>query len=372
MIARRRLPAAGWILVLAACLSPLSSAEACSVFCLSADDGAVCGKNLDWDDPLPALVAVNVRGVEKSILPWRGWWPDTTPREPVTWTSRHGSVTFTLYGRDFIAGGMNEAGLIVEEASLASVYPPDDGRPGVSGAQWMQYQLDNFATVDEVLEHLDDLRPDGEGMHHLIADSRGRCAVIEYLDGSPTVLRGGDLPVPAITNTACRKALDQLPLDKAFGGDADIAASDDSYGRFARMAAMMRDLRTGGGADPAADAFGILDAVTVADTRRGVVYDARSLRVSWRTAADPRVRRLDFADLDFTAGAPVLAVDVESGDPGDVSGELRVLTPELNRAQGDRLRPSGGDPRSAAELGSRGLTFAGALDMIARHPWPGR
>lgn len=46
-------------------------------------------------------------------------------------------------------------------------------RPGISCTQWMQYQLDNHATVEDVIEHLDDLRPDGEGWHYLIADSTG-------------------------------------------------------------------------------------------------------------------------------------------------------------------------------------------------------
>jgi penicillin V acylase-like amidase (Ntn superfamily) len=143
---------------------------ACSIFSFSTDSGVVYGQNLDWHTPFPGQVIVNKRGIEKGLLPWKGSWPAPADSGTVTWVSRYGSVSFTCYGRDFIEGGMNEAGLMIDQASLSAVYPPDDGRPGISCPQWMQYQLDNFGTVDEVLEHLDELKPDGEGWHYLIAD----------------------------------------------------------------------------------------------------------------------------------------------------------------------------------------------------------
>ncbi|UCD77383.1 MAG: hypothetical protein JSW26_18430, partial [Desulfobacterales bacterium] len=120
---------------------------ACTIFSLSRGAEAVYGQNLDWYDPLPGLVVVNPRGIRKTILDWDGSWPAAGERGPVAWVSRYGSVTFTCYGRDFIEGGMNEAGLMVDETNLTAVYPPEDDRPGVSCTQWMQYQLDNYATV---------------------------------------------------------------------------------------------------------------------------------------------------------------------------------------------------------------------------------
>ncbi|MEJ2722456.1 MAG: linear amide C-N hydrolase, partial [bacterium] len=132
---------------------PPKPCEACSVFSLSSGGETVLGQNLDYEY-FPAWVVVNTPGVTKSILPWKGHWPYPGKRETVSWVSRYGSVTFTCYGRDFIEGGMNEAGLMVDQANLAADYPPDDGRPGVSCPQWMQYQLDNFATVDDVLAHV--------------------------------------------------------------------------------------------------------------------------------------------------------------------------------------------------------------------------
>ena len=52
----------------------------------------------------------------------------------------------------FPLGGMNEKGLVVEIMWLdSSEYPKPDGKPSVNELQWIQYQLDNFATVNDVL-----------------------------------------------------------------------------------------------------------------------------------------------------------------------------------------------------------------------------
>jgi choloylglycine hydrolase len=54
---------------------------------------------------------------------------------------------------------MNEAGLVVEIMWLKeSEYPPPDEHPTVNELQWVQYQLDNFATVTEVAANAERLR----------------------------------------------------------------------------------------------------------------------------------------------------------------------------------------------------------------------
>jgi choloylglycine hydrolase len=331
---------------------PLPSA-ACSLFSFSSGGGMVYGRNLDWHDPFPGNLVVNKRGISKSILPWKGWRPVPYDGDAVTWTARYGSVTFTCYGRDFIDGGMNEAGLVVAEASLTAVYPPDDGRPGVSCAQWMQYQLDNFGTVAEVISHIEDLRPDGEGWHYLIADADGGCAVIEYPDGSPEIYTAGKVRVCAATNTSHEQALSHIHMDAAFGGDLDIATGSDSYGRFVRIAALLRDYDPAADGSPVQYAFRVLDEVSSDLTIRSMVYDASRLRVLYKTAGNPQVRWLDFEDLDFSAGTPVRVVDLDLGGPGDVHGLLEDYTVEGNRAIVRAVRGPGSDE---------------AIDLIAEHP----
>ncbi len=345
--------------------------RACSVFSLSTDDGTVYGQNLDWHKPFPGYVLVNRQGPVKSVVPWKGSWPD--PRDPGVrrWISRYGSVTFTCYGRNFIEGGMNEAGLMIDETNLRAVYPPEDHRPGISCAQWMQYQLDRYATVYEVLTHLDELRPDGEGWHYLVADSTGACAIIEYLDGRPRVFKGDGVPVCALTNTTYEQALSHIPMDKAFGGDIDIASGDDSYGRFVRMAAMLMDYDPDwdGGSD--SYAFRILDSVRCDETLRSVVYDSRRKRVLWKTPGNPQIRWLDLDSIDFTmrAGFMVEFVDVEAGS-ADVSPLLADLYWEENwRLINGVLGSAREDSSVIEELGRRGLTVDRAFDLIAGRPY---
>jgi choloylglycine hydrolase len=248
---------------------------------------------------------------------------------------------------------MNEAGLVIDETNLSAVYPPDDGRPGVSCAQWMQYQLDNYATVEEVLQHLDDLRPDGEGWHYLLADSTGTSAVIEYLDGKPAVLSGESLEVPALTNTTYRQAYSHIAMDAAFGGEIDIAAGTDSYARFVRMAALMRDFDKSANTRDVDYAFHILDEVSCDDTIRSVVYDARNRVVYWKTPENPAVRQLAFDSLDVSNDAPVLVIDVEQGSGGDVSRLLTGYTFESNLA---------------IVTATKGPAADHVLSMIAEHP----
>jgi choloylglycine hydrolase len=371
MTEERNTSTASDIIVSILCIIFLTPAlsRACSVFSLSTERAVVYGQNLDWHTPFPGQVVVNKRGIGKMILPWKGSWPAPADSGVVTWVSRYGSVTFTCYGRDFIEGGMNEAGLMIDETNLTAIYPPDDARPGVSCPQWMQYQLDNFAGVDEVLEHIDDLRPDGEGWHYLIADSSGACAVVEYLSGQPTIYTGNDIEICALTNTTYGQALTHIPLDAAFGGEIDIAAGSDSYGRFVRMAALLRDYvpeRDGSAYDYA---FHILEEVSCDETLRSVVYDSGLRRVLWTSQDNTSVRWLDLRTLDLSGDTPTQVLDVEVGGAGDVSSLLGDYTVEGNRALVTAVLGTAIDDSTViAELGRRGLTLDSALEMIAKHP----
>lgn len=171
---RRSLPAAvlAFLTLVAAVPAP-----ACTTFCLRDDGRIVFGKNYDWavDD---GLLIVNKRGVARTA--------DVVgdPR-PASWVSRYGSVTFNQYGRDFPMGGMNEKGLTIELMWLDGTrYPQADARPSVDVLQWIQYQLDNHATVAEVLKADKSVRIVGSApLHYLVADRQGQVATVEFLDG---------------------------------------------------------------------------------------------------------------------------------------------------------------------------------------------
>src|SRR4051812_31849081 len=115
----------------------------CTAFLLTTANGPLVGKCYDWHMG-QGMVLVNKRGLAKRALPLA---PGDRPAE---WVSRHASVTFNQYGRELPNAGMNDAGLVVEILWLdSSAFPPPDARPTVNELQWIQYQLDNHATVAE-------------------------------------------------------------------------------------------------------------------------------------------------------------------------------------------------------------------------------
>lgn len=53
-------------------------------------------------------------------------------------------------------GGINEKGLAVEMLRLDyTEYKLDSNLPVLNELEWIQYQLDNYSKVAEVLQHLD-------------------------------------------------------------------------------------------------------------------------------------------------------------------------------------------------------------------------
>jgi len=89
------------------------SARPCTTFVLKDKAGRVFfGRNFDFPGG-PGHIHVNLRGARKSSL--------ATPGEkPLTWTARYGSISFNQNGREFPYGGINEAGLVVEQMGLTS------------------------------------------------------------------------------------------------------------------------------------------------------------------------------------------------------------------------------------------------------------
>lgn len=99
----------------------------------------------------------------------------------VEWISKFGSITFNQYGKEHPMGGMNEVGLVVEVMWLSgSRYPNADSRPALGELPWVQYQLDNFSTVKEVIDSDSSIRisTDSQPLHFLVCDRSGEAATI--------------------------------------------------------------------------------------------------------------------------------------------------------------------------------------------------
>ena len=176
----------------------LQSVTACTTFFIAKNGQLAFGRNYDWVTDA-GILCTNLRGLAK-----------TSTRMPeggaVSWVSKYGSITFNQYGKEFPMGGMNEEGLVVEMMWLdGSEYPKPDKRPSLNVLQWIQYQLDNCASVKEVIATSKKVRISPQGnppLHYLVADASGHSAAIEFLNGRMVVHQGQGLPLPVLANTA--------------------------------------------------------------------------------------------------------------------------------------------------------------------------
>lgn len=294
---------------------------ACTTFCLKRGPQAVFGKNYDWDVG-DGLVIVNKRGVAKmAALP--------SQEKPARWVSRYGSLTFNQYGREFPSGGMNEAGLAVELMWLDETrYPAPDGRPALGCLEWIQYQLDNYATVDEVVKNAGGLRISSDAkVHYLACDKSGGCATFEILDGKPVVHSGASLPVRALANHTYEDSL--RFREKNPGAALQGTGSLQRFARAAERAQAYAAAREA--ADPVGYAFETLDSVAQGSyTRWSIVYDLKAGRVHWRTRENRKVRFVTLSSFDLSCSTPVELLGIDEGE-GNVTRRFAEYTPEANR-----------------------------------------
>jgi len=216
------------VLFLAANLLIITPVESCSTFMLSCDDCLVVGHNLDQEFYTPGMIHINRQGENKRSVSSIELSLTNTPTPILEWSSKYGSVTFSLLGRGLPDGGMNEAGLTVSEMALGeSKFPFSDTLPTMLIHQWIQYQLDMFANVEEVIQNLPNINvqpmatftpASWANYHALISDSSGDFAIIEFLNKSIIVHRGKTAPVPVLCNLPYKKELKRLENYQSFWG----------------------------------------------------------------------------------------------------------------------------------------------------------
>ena len=302
------------ILMLAAVLQILylcSTAIACTSFLVQDDKRPLMGKSYDWDLG-HGMVVVNPRGMEKT-----GMAAGATDRPP-TWTSQYGSVTFNQYGREFPVGGMNEAGLAVEILwHFSTEYPLPDARPSLNELQWIQYQLDNYGSVKEMIAHADEIRIAGlyAKVHYLAVDKQNHSASFSYLDGK-LVINEDTL---AITNTTL--SISRSYLNKFTGFSGSLSIPKGKKGSLDRYVITRSMLASGDRPDAVSEtigfAFSILDAVKTPDyTQWQIVYDLAGREIHYRTTKNQVLRRIRLAAFNFSCTEPVLgfSINSEGGD----------------------------------------------------------
>lgn len=294
----------------------------CTTFCMTVDGRVVFGANYDWD-VRNGMIMVNKRSVSRESLTQR----------PANWISTYASITFNQYGRDFPTGGMNEAGLVVALMDLPETeYPAVDSRPSAGILDWIQYQLDLSADIDQAIANASAIRvaTGSRGLHYLIADRTGRAVTIEHLGGALVTHSGATLPVAVLANSRYDQSLEYLSNFVGFGGSQPLSGGSGSLQRFARAASMIHN--TGSGADPVARAFAILDSVRQVNTKWSIVYDPTAGTVYYRTDENRELRWVGFTAFDPACTSPVQIVDMNASHSGDLSPHFTDYTSAANIA----------------------------------------
>lgn len=172
---------------LLACLSP---AEACTGITLkSKDNSTIAARTIEWGGSyLKSQYVIVPRGyTERSMTP--------DGAGGMTYTARYGYVGLAVEQKEFIAEGLNEAGLSAglfyfPHYGEYEKYDPAKKEKTISDFQLISWILGECKTVDEVKEavskvHIVNLDPRASTVHWRFIDLSGRQLVLEIIGTTP-------------------------------------------------------------------------------------------------------------------------------------------------------------------------------------------
>lgn len=287
-------------------------------------------RNMDWYANVETEFWVLPRGIKREGL---------AGKNSLKWESKYGSAIIYFEGP---VDGVNEKGLSGHLLWLAEADygKRDEKKPGLALALWLQYYLDNFATVEEAVKftkskdfQIAATQFEGRnvGLHMYLADKKGDAAVIEYLNGKPVIHHGKEYRV--LTNSPTYdKQLAELSQYKAFGGTKELPGSTEAASRFVRGLYYLENLpepinfkdgiaKIFSVARNTSQPFRIPDPTTpeISITRWRTVTDLESDIYFFESVTSPDIVWLDIKKLNFEKGSDILKVQVV---PNNYLGEI--------------------------------------------------
>lgn len=339
---------------------------------------SICGRNMDWGIDMKEKLWVFPAGLKRK---------SDVKGKPVEWVSKYGSIATIVYDQA-TSDGMNEKGLGIHANWLAESFygVRDESKPGLDCNRVLQYFLDNFATVKEVVEHFKNNQDmqlvesqitKGEfkvtiECHLAIEDAQGESLIVEYLktktgDLEVKIYYSGDLPelylkycnnldIPSdkkeeykanylkaynvlTNNPPFKEQLETLKKyeDFGFGGKLKLPGDTDASARFVRGAYYLINLPQ---PQNQREAIAYLLSVmrSTAQPFRKPQPDSKALYASstrWRTVAacteklymyesslHPTLIWLDANELNFEEGSGVRVFDLTLAENQEALGEV--------------------------------------------------
>lgn len=291
-------------------------------------DMVITGRTMDWKEDTRSNIWIFPRGMERN---------GEVGKDPMRWKSKYGSVVTSAY--DICStDGMNEKGLVANLLWLAeSSYPQWNGeKPALSIAAWVQYMLDNFATVSEAVSEIEkntfdvvsDMMPDGTRMatlHLSISDATGDNAIFEYIDGKLNIHHNRSYQL--MTNSPVFDQ--QLALDdywKTIGGTTFLPGTNRAADRFVRASFYINAIpKTEDTRTALASVFSVIrntsvpfgistpDQPNISSTRWRTVSDQKDKVYYFESTLYPNVFWVDFKDVDFSEKASVKKLNLLDG-----------------------------------------------------------
>ncbi|SEW53143.1 linear amide C-N hydrolase [Chitinophaga arvensicola] len=336
------------LLPLAALLaSVIQPAYACTrVVYKGPNNTILTARSMDWKDDILTNLWIFPRGMERN--------GEVGPNS-IRWKSKYGSVIASGYDIS-TTDGMNEKGLVANVLWLVeSQYEQWDGKkPGLTIAAWAQYVLDNFATVDEVVNVLQqepfqiitDNVP-GQSrlatLHLSVSDASGDNAIFEYINGKLVVHH--DKSYTVMTNSPIFDK--QLALNeywKEIGGTVMLPGTNRAADRFVRASFYIDAIpKTDNTRIAVASVFSVIrncstpfgistpDQPNISSTRWRVVADHKNLVYYFETVLTPNTFWVDFKNVDFSEKGSVKKLSISKGETyaGNAAGAF-VKTPPFH------------------------------------------
>jgi choloylglycine hydrolase len=322
------------------------AAQACSrVLWASPDNQVFVGRTQDWTEKANSAFRVYPRGLARV---------GAVARNPHKWTTRYGSLVLSAYDSG-THEGVNEKGLSAHALYLAGETDfgkRDPKRQGIGVMQWVQYYLDNFATVAEAVEAQKSFKfqveplilPNGYPtlVHVSLSDKSGDSAVIEYIGGTARVYH--DRRFTVMTNEPTYdKQIENLKQYRTFGGDKPLPGERTPSDRFVRAAYYANGLpKPANRGEGAAYVFSVIrkisvpfglgdpDRPNVASTIFRTVQDLTGGRYYFESTYAPNVVWIDYSSIDFGPGTGERELQVEKkifSLNGDVTSQLENAKP---------------------------------------------
>ena len=318
---------------------------------VGAENIVLTGRNMDWMEDMGSNLWVFPAGIKRD---------GAAGPKSIQWTSKYGSVIVSCYEAGS-ADGLNEKGLVANCLYLAeSDYgKPNKSRPFLSIAAWVQYVLDNYATVDEAVEALKDepfnilapTLPNGAAasLHLALSDSSGDSAILEYVDGRLNIHH--DKQYTVMTNSPTYDK--QLALNeywKSIGGLVFLPGTNRAADRFARASFLLNaipkeiDQHYINGVPQRSYVYQAVASVlsvqrgvsvplgitspdqpNIASTIWRTVSDQKNLIYYFDSATRPNTFWVSLNRLNLKPGAPVKKLTIQNGEvfSGEVADQFK-------------------------------------------------